>query len=85
MAWLIQGTWVSLIGLPVWLTNAVPVVQTRPWGRLDTAIITFAALSWGAEILADRQKSAWKAEQKEGKHQEKFITSGLWSVSRHPK
>ncbi|KIM34464.1 hypothetical protein M408DRAFT_325861 [Serendipita vermifera MAFF 305830] len=83
-AWVIQGTWVSLIGLPVWLTNAVPVSQTRAWGRLDTAIIAFTALSLGAEILADRQKSIWRQEQKEGKHQEKFITSGLWSISRHP-
>jgi len=83
-AWVIQGTWISLIGLPVWLTNAVPVAKTRSWGRMDTAIIAFAALSWGAEILADRQKSVWKQEQKEGKHQEKFITSGLWGVTRHP-
>jgi steroid 5-alpha reductase family enzyme len=52
---------------------------------MDTVIIAFAALSWGVEILADRQKSVWKAGQTEGRHQEKFITSGLWSISRHPK
>jgi len=84
LSWVIQGTWVALIGLPIWLTNAVPLGLTRPWGPWDTAITAVAALSWGVEILADRQKTVWKKEQREGKHHEKFITSGLWAWSRHP-
>lgn len=80
-----QGTWIALIGLPVWLSNALPPSRTRPWGPWDTAILAFGALSLGAEILADEQKSVWRKEQKKGKHQEKFISSGLWAWSRHPK
>jgi protein-S-isoprenylcysteine O-methyltransferase Ste14 len=37
------------------------------------------------EIIADRQKSAWRRAQENKEHEEKFITSGLWSLSRHPK
>ncbi|PVF97129.1 DUF1295-domain-containing protein [Serendipita vermifera] len=82
--WFMQGTWVALIGLPIWLTNALPPSQIRPWGPWDAAILALGALSLGAEALADRQKSVWKQEQKERKHQEKFISSGLWAWSRHP-
>ncbi|CCA71256.1 hypothetical protein PIIN_05195 [Serendipita indica DSM 11827] len=84
MAWVIQGAWISIVGLPVWLTNAVPGVLTRPWGRPDVALLGAAALCLGTEMLADYQKSAWRAEKNQGKHQEKFINRGLWSLSRHP-
>lgn len=34
--------------------------------------------------VADRQKSAWRHERDQKLHDEKFITRGLWSLSRHP-
>jgi steroid 5-alpha reductase family enzyme len=37
------------------------------------------------EITADRQKTVWRKAQENKEHEEKFITSGLWSLSRHPK
>lgn len=46
-----------------------------------------AALWVGAfafEVTADRQKSAWRERKNNKEHDEKFITSGLWGVSRHP-
>jgi steroid 5-alpha reductase family enzyme len=85
IAWAMQGTWVTLIGLPVWLVNAVSVAKTRPWGPWDTAFITLAALSLTAEVIADRQKSVWRERKEQGKHQEKFLSTGLWAWSRHPK
>jgi steroid 5-alpha reductase family enzyme len=36
------------------------------------------------EATADRQKSQWLKEKKEKKHEEDFLTRGLWSKSRHP-
>ena len=35
-------------------------------------------------MIADRQKSQWVAEKKAKKHEEDFLTRGLWSKSRHP-
>jgi steroid 5-alpha reductase family enzyme len=31
------------------------------------------------------EKSSWRADKDAKKHDEKFITSGLWGYSRHPK
>ncbi len=38
----------------------------------------------GFEVLADREKDLWIRERREGKHDEDFLTKGLWSKSRHP-
>ena len=37
------------------------------------------------EIAADRQKTEWRRAKENKEHEEKFITSGLWRISRHPK
>lgn len=36
------------------------------------------------EVLADRQKSQWRKDKGEKKHDEDWISSGLWGKSRHP-
>lgn len=36
------------------------------------------------EIIADRQKSVWVVAKKNKEHDEAFLTTGLWSRSRHP-
>lgn len=36
-------------------------------------------------VVADRQKTAWRNARDNKEHDEKFITGGLWSISRHPK
>ncbi|KAG9054601.1 hypothetical protein FS842_004702 [Serendipita sp. 407] len=83
-AWFIQGAWVAIVGLPIWLNNAIPLRSIRPWGPMDAALLGLVVLSLGGEALADAQKSQWRKEKKEGKHTEKFIQRGLWSLSRHP-
>lgn len=35
--------------------------------------------------VADYQKTAWRHAKDNKQHDEKFISSGLWSLSRHPK
>lgn len=84
-AWLGQATWVTLSGLPVWLINAVPAAkQARFGGVLDLVGVGIWAGAFGLEILADRQKSAWRQAKNDKKHDEPFIKSGLWGWSRHP-
>ncbi|KAI7661117.1 DUF1295-domain-containing protein [Hortaea werneckii] len=36
------------------------------------------------EATADKQKGQWMQEKKEKRHNEDFLTRGLWSKSRHP-
>ncbi|KAG8835067.1 hypothetical protein FRC17_005420 [Serendipita sp. 399] len=84
IAWVGQGAWVAIVGLPVWLNNAIPLHAVRPWGALDNALLGVTLLALGLEVLADAQKSKWRTDKKEGKHTEKFVQRGLWSVSRHP-
>ena len=36
------------------------------------------------EIGADNEKSKWVQEKKDKKHNEEFLTKGLWARSRHP-
>ncbi|KAI5475459.1 hypothetical protein MNV49_001350 [Pseudohyphozyma bogoriensis] len=83
-AWFMQGVWVSLTALPVYAVNAIPKSAQPPLGPRDA----FAAALWisafAFEVVADRQKSAWRDKKEKKQHDEKFITSGLWSLSRHP-
>lgn len=38
-----------------------------------------------ASTAADHQKTVWQRAKDNKEHDEQFISSGLWSVSRHPK
>ena len=38
-----------------------------------------------SRTVADSQKSAWRHAKDKKEHDEKFITKGLWGISRHPK
>jgi len=77
--WSVQGLWVWLTLLPSLILNTErrnPPVATRDY--LGWALWTGGFL---IEVVADMQKSIFKADPK---NEGKFITSGLWSVSRHP-
>ncbi|TGO28302.1 hypothetical protein BPAE_0029g00300 [Botrytis paeoniae] len=86
-AFFAQATWVSLCCLPVLALNSLPhpLLSTLPTLML-TDIIGLLLFAGGLsfEIVADRQKSAWVAAKKGKEHDEDFLTSGLWSKSRHP-
>lgn len=76
MTWTIQGLWVIFTlsaGLAAMTAN-----QQAPLGlyALFGAIIWLIGFS--TEIIADRQKSLFR------KNHKGFITTGLWSWSRHP-
>ncbi|KAG6896655.1 hypothetical protein C0992_006854 [Termitomyces sp. T32_za158] len=83
--WLAQATWISLVGLPVYLCNTLQPAHLHP--RLNSRDYASLALFAGSllfEVVADRQKSAWRRAKDNKEHDERFISSGLWSISRHP-
>ena len=78
-AWTLQGLWVTftLAAALAGITSA----KREPIG----ALALFGALIWLSgfllEAIADHQKSAFK---KDPGNRDRFIQSGLWSISRHP-
>lgn len=87
-AFFAQATWVTLCLLPVLAVNSLPaaLLSTLPAGVAITDIIGLLLYVGGLsfEVTADRQKEQWVHEKKQKKHDEDFLTRGLWSKSRHP-
>jgi len=83
-AWLGQATWITLVSLPAILVNSIPRGAHPALGLKDLIGLGIWAGGLGLEILADNEKAAWRADKEAKKHDEKFISSGLWAVSRHP-
>ncbi|KAH9983095.1 DUF1295-domain-containing protein [Russula compacta] len=82
--WMAQASWVFLVGMPVYLVNIVPANLHPALTCRDYASLGLFVGSLLFEVIADRQKSAWRHAKGNKDHEEKFITSGLWSISRHP-
>ncbi|KAI0058776.1 DUF1295-domain-containing protein [Artomyces pyxidatus] len=82
--WVAQATWVFFVGLPVYLSNILPSHLHPALSMRDYAAVGLYAGSLIFEVIADRQKSAWRHAKETKQHDEKFITTGLWSLSRHP-
>merc|ERR1711990_1119369 len=67
--------------MPVVLINANAATQ-GPWRALDWIGFVIFATGFTIETIADRQKRSFKAD---AKNKGRYIDSGLWSISRHPK
>lgn len=81
-AWMAQATWCSLICLPVIALNAVPAAALAALPGVKLTDVLGIGLWLGGialEVTADRQKSAWMQEKREHKHDEDFMTRGLWT------
>ena len=79
LAWTLQGLWVSFS-----LAAALAAITSTL--RLDLDLFAWiGAFIWltgfAIEVTADRQKSAFNAKPE---NKGKFISTGLWSWSRHP-
>ena len=87
-AFFAQATWVSLCLMPVLAINSLPVstfaALSGAVGITDIIGILLYLGGLSFEVTADRQKNAWVQEKKQKKHDEDFLTRGLWSKSRHP-
>ena len=74
--------------LPVLALNSLPAATFAALpaavGITDVIGILLYVGGLSFEVAADRQKSRWVQEKKEKKHEEEFLTRGLWSKSRHP-
>uniref|UniRef100_A0A061S5I4 Uncharacterized protein n=1 Tax=Tetraselmis sp. GSL018 TaxID=582737 RepID=A0A061S5I4_9CHLO len=77
--WMIQGVWVFVTLLPSMLAMAAP--QRSAWLWTDAAGLALWAVGLLTEAVADAQKFAFKMDPK---NEGRFITTGLWSLSRHP-
>jgi len=77
--WTIQGLWVSVTASAAWIALSSSV----PLGIDVFAVIGLLlwAIGFAIEVIADRQKSAFRADPA---NRGRFISSGLWSRSRHP-
>lgn len=79
--WVIQGAWVSITAAAAWIAISTDAGARAPIGWLTVVGIVVWALGMAIEIVADAQKSAFRADPA-NKHE--FIRTGLWSRSRHP-
>lgn len=80
VAWSLQGLWVCVTALAAWIA----ITEARPGPALgisDGAGVAVWILGFGLEVVADTQKSAFKADPA---NRGRFISTGLWAWSRHP-
>ena len=77
--WLLQAISVAVIMLPV--SYLLSRDNAPGLGFWAIAGISIWLVGLVIEAAADAQKSAFKAKEE---NRERFITSGLWSYSRHP-
>ncbi len=77
--WTIQGLWVSVTAAAAWIA-----ISASQQAAIDVfAVVGFLlwAAGFAVEVIADRQKSQFRADPA---HRGRFISTGLWSRSRHP-
>lgn len=79
--WVIQGAWVSITAAAAWIAISTDAGARAPIGWLTVVGIIVWALGLVIEIVADAQKSAFRADPA---NKDEFIRNGLWSRSRHP-
>jgi steroid 5-alpha reductase family enzyme len=79
LAWTLQGLWVSFT-----LAAALAAITSetkQELGILAVIGLLVWLLGFGIEVIADWQKSRFRAAPE---NKGKFISTGLWSWSRHP-
>ncbi|KAG0363997.1 hypothetical protein BG005_000029 [Podila minutissima] len=81
--WLVQGAWVALTALPVYLTNVIPAESHPSLDLQDFLGLALWAGGFIFEVVANYQKRQWR-QQVGPDYKRSFISHGLWSISRHP-
>lgn len=79
MTWTLQGLWVLLT-----IACALAIItgeERQSLGAVAIIGIVVWCAGFAIEVIADQQKSAFKRDPANVR---RFITSGLWSWSRHP-
>lgn len=75
---MLQGFIMLVVSAPVWFINSR---QGGPLGPWDSVGLLVFGIGFMTEVIADYQLVDFKKDQK---NTGKIITTGLWSVSRHP-
>lgn len=78
--WTIQGLWVFLTALSVFISND-SVGHQKPLESIDYVGIGMWVVGFLFEATADHQKRLFRQNPK---NKGKFIRTGLWAISRHP-
>ena len=79
MTWTLQGTWVSLCS-----ACAITAISTTEGIILNEIFVLGAftfIIGFLIEVVSDNQKTKFRSIPE---NKDKFITTGLWSYSRHP-
>ena len=79
MTWTLQGMWVSMCLLCV--LTALSSYSGVVMNSIFFIGLTVFILGLAIEIIADNQKTVFRRNIE---NKDKFITTGLWSLSRHP-
>ena len=79
MTWTLSAAWVFIQSLSALV--ALTVISTVEMGLVGWFGLGLWIFGFGFEVLADHQKTKFKADPA---NDGKFITGGLWDVSRHP-
>ncbi len=79
MVWTLQGLWITFTAAAS--LAAITSGDKKNLGVIGVIGIVIWLIGFGFEVVADRQKSAWRADPANAG---RFITGGLWSWSRHP-
>ena len=79
MAWMLQGIWVTLTAGAA--LAAITSGAKTTFGVLGVVGLVVWMVGFAIEVVADSQKTAFR---REAKNAGDFITTGLWSWSRHP-
>jgi len=77
VAWTLQGLWVFLTLCAA--LAAITTVAPAPLGLLDALGFGVWLIGFTIEVVADRQKSAFRAN-----YPGHYVHTGLWAWSRHP-
>jgi len=79
--WSMQALWCYLVALPALIIISKPAGVFASPSILDLVGWSIWVIGMGFEVIADRQKDAWRMLPE---NKGRFITVGLWSRSRHP-
>ena len=79
--WNVQGAWCFMTGLAVYAVNLRTPDAQPPLGWLDAVGIAIWVAGFAIEVVADRQKAAWRLLPTS---RGRYIDVGLWRYSRHP-
>ncbi|MBH10623.1 MAG: hypothetical protein CMG74_09795 [Candidatus Marinimicrobia bacterium] len=77
--WTLQGMWVFITPLTALTAITSPKITSIDWTLYLGSLVWLCGFV--TEVVADIQKSRFKSDEK---NKNKFIKSGLWSISRHP-